>query len=140
MATKNLSRSVFECGRSEHFKYERRAANRCFRREAKAVMRDVTRGDAARIDALPVQDWVEIETGSRYSPAYRWLAKRGRGMNRAELAGLVHRSFDLRRFSHWATGRACLLFEIKRCLGEDFDRRNSRFFRFSCDGILLGTH
>lgn len=113
MATKNIPRTIMEGGRTDSSKAERRQFNRSFRHRSKLALEDFRRSGAEEIDVTPQLEPAERDFGDKLSPAYRWLARHGRGMTIDELDGLVRRAFDSRSLRQWHVGYAHLCSDLR---------------------------
>jgi len=95
MATKNLSRTVIEGGRSPGNTWERRESNRVQRSITRRVSGALVSGADADFTVYPVRKVVWRSFADKLGPANRWLASQvGRPWNKARSE--IFARFDVR--------------------------------------------
>ncbi len=95
MATKKLSRSAIEGGRSKASKFERRAINRNNRQNAKRTLQCAADPSDLDIQDKPHRGWFYREFSDTLNPVYRWLDRQC-GRPWADVKSDLHRRHDVR--------------------------------------------
>lgn len=134
MATRNLSRSAIEGGRSTVSKRERRAINRCNRQNAKRTLRTATDPEDLDVVDQPHRGWFYREFSDTLNAVYRWLdAQRGRPWN--DVKSDLRRRYDVRSlkahhmiFDHVETESVvCPIWHAKNMRESNSISRGSRY-------------